>query len=214
MPNSSETMDEEKFLDFSNRASIHSDIIYRTGCLLLMFSITEKKLDEFSDQIPWYDENDSRSSNKHRMKETGSIINGYNKNLRELTIIGLAKIFEDLIFDIQDKLKITIDFWKNCDDFSFYEEMKIIRHLNNCIKHNRGTIIKGSRSSNYLINRAGFSEYADISDLNLDIEKIIMHSFTFQMDMFWKIYEKENRYLGIKDDFISIRKILIPEYIT
>lgn len=206
-------MDDEKLLDICNKANVHSGIIHRTGSLLLMFAITERKLDEFSGDIKYYDKNDSRSANKYRMKETGGMVNGYNQFLRELSIVGLAKILEDLLFDFKDKLNKDIKFWKDCDHYIFYEEMKIIRQLNNSIKHDKGIIIRGSDSGNYLIDKTDFNEHSQIANLPLNIEKLIMQSFIFQMDLFHKLTGKENPYIQIQDDYNRIRNVLIPDYI-
>lgn len=203
----------EEFWKFNNRANIHFDIIHRLGSLLLMFTATKNKIEEFQNEIPYYNKNDSHSTNKHRMKETGRMFNGYRQKLNELIIIGISKSTEDLLFDIEDKLNNKISFWKDCNGFDYYKEMKTLRNLNNCIKHSNGIIKRGGSSSNYLIENDGFKENSKIDYLELDLNKFIFQSFIFQMEIFWDNDERDNPYKQIKDDSEEIRKILIPEFI-
>jgi hypothetical protein len=207
-------MNEEEFWKLNDEANIHFDIIHRIGSLTLMISLTESKLEEFSGNGQWYDKNDTRLANKHRMKEMGRMIGGYRQNIQELSIIGLAKTIEDLLYDLKDKLDLNINFWKDCNEYNHYEEMKIIRSLNNCIKHNKGIICSESNSGKYLENIAGFESGTIISSLQIDLEKYAMQCFLFQMDIFWKQIEKENPYVGIKDKYDEIKKILIPAFIN
>lgn len=203
----------EEFWKFNDEASVHFDIIHRIGSLILMFTLTENKLKEFSGSGKWFDKNDTRSANKYRMKEMGRMINGYRQNIQELSIIGLAKTIEDLLYDMKNKLNLDINFWKDCDEYSYYEEMKTIRNLNNCLKHNKGIICIGNNSGKYLINVAGFKNGTVISGLELNLEKYAMQCFVFQMDMFWLQIKKENPYLDIKIQHDKIREILIPDFI-
>lgn len=206
-------MNEEEFWKFNDGANVHFDIIHRIGSLFLMITLTENKLEEFSESGQWYDKNDSRLANKHRMKEMGRMINGYRQNIQELSIIGLAKSIEDLLYDMKHKLSLNINFWKDCNEYNYYEEMKIIRNLNNCIKHNKGIIQAGNDSSNYLINVAGFENQTVISRLEINLEEYAMKCFIFQMDMFWIQTKKENPYLDIKNQYNKIKTILIPDFI-
>lgn len=203
----------EKFWELNNRAAIHFDIIHRLGSLLLMFTVTKNKIEDFQNEVSWYNKNDSRSTNKHRMKETGRMLNGYRQNLNELIVIGIAKSIEDLLFDFEDKLNYEINFWKDCNGYDYYNEMKTLRNLNNCIKHSKGIIKRGQGSNDYLIDIAGFRENSIINYLELDLEKYIFQSFSFQMDIFWSKDVRANPYKELKDESEKIRKILIPEFI-
>jgi hypothetical protein len=206
-------MNDEKFIEFINQANIHFGIIHRVGSLLLMYSLTEDKLNEFSNEVVWYDKNDTRADNKHRMKETGRMLNGYRQCTKELIIIGLAKTIEDLLYDIEDKFQLKLNFLTDFEGCNCYEEMRIIRYLNNCIKHNKGKIERGNSSGNYLIDNAGFEEGSNINDIEIDVEDFILKSFVFQMDIFYKQTNKENPYLKSKDKYDDIKTILIPSFI-
>ncbi|MDD7887015.1 hypothetical protein [Flavivirga sp. 57AJ16] len=204
---------DEKFWEFNNRANIHFNIIHRLGSLLLMYCVTNEKIDDFPNDVNWYNKDDVRSTNKHRMKETSRMMHGYRKNLNELTIIGLAKTIEDLINDLRDYLNVDVSFWNDCEGFIFFEEMKIIRNLNNCIKHSKGIIKRGHPANDYLIDIAGFNENSAVESLSLDIEKYIYNSFSFQMDLFWSTDKRNNPYDVIKNEYKKIRHQLIPEFI-
>ncbi|QIJ89376.1 hypothetical protein C7H62_1567 [Mesoflavibacter sp. HG96] len=203
----------EEFLRYVDRANVHFDIIHRLGSLLLMYRTTNSKMQEFQDGIKWYDENDNHRANKDRMKEAVRMLNGYRQNINELTIIGIAKSIEDLIFDFEDILNQKIHFWNDCERYDYFTQMKIIRNLNNCIKHSKGLIKKGHPSNDYLIDEAGFEENSKIEDLNLDLETYIYQNFSFQMDVFWANDERENPYKNIKENHPKIREILIPSFI-
>jgi hypothetical protein len=203
---------DDKFLESMNRAMIHFDILHRLGGLLLMYRTTNSKMEEFQDGIKWYDKEDDRRANKDRMKETGRMLNGYRQNIDELTIIGIAKSIEDLLFDFEDVLSQKINFWKDCDDYDFFKEMKIIRNINNCIKHSKGIIKRGHPSNDYLIDEANFDENSKIGYLDLDLEKFIYQSFSFQMSLFWDNDLRNNPYKDIKENYTKIKEILIPSF--
>jgi hypothetical protein len=204
---------DEKFWEFNNRATTHFDIIHRLGSLLLMYTATKDKIDVFHTEIQWYNKDDNHRGNKDRMKESSRMLSGYRQKLNELIIIGIAKSLEDTLYDMKEKLNDDINFWKDCEDFICYNEMKILRNLNNCIKHSKGIIKRGHTSNDYLIDNAGFTENSKIDNLDLDLEKYIMQSFLFQMEIFWNKDLRDNPYIDIKDDKKSIRKILIPDFI-
>jgi hypothetical protein len=204
---------DEKFWEFNNRATTHFDIIHRLGSLLLMYTATKDKIDVFHTEIQWYNKDDNHRGNKDRMKETSRMLSGYRQKLNELIIIGIAKSLEDTLYDMKEKLNDDIDFWKDCEDFICYNEMKILRNLSNCIKHSKGIIQRGHISNDYLIDNAGFTENSKIDNLDLDLEKYIMQSFLFQMEIFWNKDLRDNPYIDIKDDKKSIRKVLIPAFI-
>ncbi|MFD0991637.1 hypothetical protein [Tenacibaculum geojense] len=178
-----------------------------------MYTATKDKIDVFHTEIQWYDKDDNHRGNKDRMKETSRMLSGYRQKLNELIIIGIAKSLEDTLYDMKEKLNNDINFWKDCEDFMYYNEMKKLRNLNNYIKHSKGIIKRGHPSNDYLIDNAGFTENSKIDNLNLNLEKYIMQSFLFQMEIFWNKDLRDNPYTGIKDDEKSIRKILIPEFI-
>ena len=202
----------DKVLESMNRAMIHFDISHRLGGLLLMYRTTKSKMKEFQDGIKWYDKEDNRRANKDRMKETGRMLNGYRQNIDELTIIGIAKSIEDLLFDFEDVLGKKINFWKDCDSYDFFTEMKTIRNLNNCIKHSKGIIKRGHSANDYLIDEANFEENSKINSLNLNLEKFIYQNFSFQMDLFWDNDLRDNPFKNIKDNNDMIKEILIPSF--
>ncbi|TSE03935.1 hypothetical protein [Aquimarina algiphila] len=204
---------EDELIHQIKLANIHSDIIHRMGGLLLMYYYTSDKIEESYDTIKWYDKDDIKRNNKDRMKETARMLNGYKSNLHELMIIGISKAAEDLLYEYNDNFELEVDFWKNCKRFEYFKEMGIIRNLNNCIKHSKGAIQRGIKSSDYLIDEIGYPEGSKVKELEIDIEDFIFKSFLFQMDIFWKTQEKENPYLKFKEDYNWLRKKLIPNFI-
>jgi len=203
---------DNNLIEYTNRAMIHFDILHRLGGLLLMYRTTNSKMQKFQEGIQWYDDKDNRRANKDRMKETGRMLNGYRQNINELTIIGIAKSIEDLFFDFEDVLGKKLNFWKDCDDCDYFTEMKTIRNLNNCIKHSKGIIKRGHPSNDYLIDEAEFEENLKIGYLNLDLEKYIYQSFSFQMSLFWNNDKRDNPFKNINENYEKIREILIPSF--
>jgi len=177
-----------------------------------MYRTTNSKMQEFQDGIKWYDEKDNHRANKDRMKETSRMLSGYRQNIDELTIIGIAKSIEDLLFDLEDVLSQKIHFWNDCKNYDYFTQMKTIRNLNNCIKHSKGIIKRGHPSNDYLIDEAKFEENSKIEHLNLDLEKYIYQNFSFQMDIFWDKDERDNPFKNIKENHTKIKEILIPSF--
>lgn len=193
---------------------IHFDIIHRMGSLLFMFCATTEKIEESSETIQWYKKGDSRGDNKYRMKETGRMLNGYRDNLEELMIIGISKAVEDLIFEYDDTFDVKVNFWESLKRFEFYHEMKIIRNLNNCIKHSKGILKRGEKGNDYLIDEIGFIEDEKVKNLHIDIVDYLLKSFLFQMDIYWKSQQKDNPFLKYKNNSDKLKEILIPDFIN
>lgn len=197
-----------------NRSLFIGSIFQSTGSLLLSYRATNMKIEEVSQKSPWYNEEDDRQTNKHRMKLLGAAVMGYGKFHKELTIIGIAKTIEDLIVNVNEYSELEFDFWKSDLTLVYFDEMKYIRQLNNCIKHSKGIVINDNSSCNkYLIDVKGLSEGTVIGEfLQIDIEEYIFKSFYFQMELAYHALGMENEW-KITDDLKSIESLLIPDII-
>ena len=184
------------------------------GLMISLIASTEK-VDEVVDKVVWPNPDLSRGENKHIKKELGSVRFSYLKVIKELTIIGIAKGIEDLIFDLKEIAGIKFKIWDPGMDLRFHNDVKCIRNLNNAIKHSRGVILdnnqKGNRS---LIDDYGYKPNSEIEWIKINLEEMIIKAYVFQLDVISQItgHELEEE---LKDEGNDLNKyvkdMLIPE---
>lgn len=201
-------MDDERFFLYAQFVSI---IPHRVGAILLSYLATNNKIKEMY-EIKWYDENLSRLENKENMKIVGGSAMSYNKFIKEMTIVAVSKSIEDLLNDLNEEAGLSLEFWDLDASIVFYDEMKKIRNMNNCIKHSNG-IVKDDQSNcnRYLIDVCGLTPDYEITLFEMDYEKVILNNFFFQYDLFCKTLNYENVWTEINDESYSdLKKYLIP----
>ncbi len=198
----------EKFIIYS---ICTSSITYRVGEILLSFLATQQKIDELL-KINWHDPSSGRSENKQNMKILGVSVIRYKKLLKEMTVIAVSKSIEDLINDVNEYLSKTIKFWEIVGDPVYYIEMKMIRSMNNCIKHSSEIVKDNVEPSNrYLIDECGIKPNFPLEYYNMDYETIILKNFLFQFDLSSKLMNFKNPWTNINESNIrKIRNYLIP----
>ncbi|BBD71040.1 hypothetical protein NIES4072_74520 [Nostoc commune NIES-4072] len=137
-----------------------TEVNNKIGALVVTYLASKTKLSELYQNQDWFDSSLSRGENKDRMKRTGGALTGYQSFLTELTIIGLSKTIEDIIVGIKEELNFSYNIWKDNNITSaFHKEAKIVRSLNNVIKHNYGYIRKiNEPSGKYLVEECGYPD--------------------------------------------------------
>ena len=76
------------------------------------------------------------------------------------------------------------DIWKTARSLRFLDEMRVIRHLNNVIKHSQGIITdNGAPSNRALIDVYGFQANTQIEWVDIDIPIKLGEAYGFQMDL-------------------------------
>ena len=146
-----------------------TEIHNKVGALAVMYLASKSKIQELYQTTSWYDPSLDKAENKDRMKSAGTAIAGYKEFLIELSIIGLAKTIEDIIVGIEEEFSYRYDIWRDHHVTSvFHNEAKIIRSLNNVIKHNCGVIRESNRpSGEYLVVNCGYPNELKISNIEL-----------------------------------------------
>jgi len=181
--------------------------------MISLISSTEK-IDEIANGIDWPGPDLSRGENKHLMKEIGGVRFSYLKVIKEMTIIGIAKGIEDLIFDLREIAGIEFKIWDPGMDLRFHDEVKCIRNLNNAIKHARGVIVDNNKQGNRsLIDEHGYKPNSEIEWIEIDLEEMIIKAYVFQLDVISQItgHALEDEYKVEGEELIKYKELLIPE---
>ena len=145
--------------------------------IAITYEVTSKYIDRLSNNSTWYDETRSRSENKYEMKNFGSAVMGMKNFLKEMTILSLAKVIEDLRYDARKLFGLKLDFWSDyTPPIPYHTELKKMYHLSNVIKHNRGLIErKSSESSKYLVDVEGFENGEPMIYSDIDYRSLIFY---------------------------------------
>jgi hypothetical protein len=144
-----------------------TEVNNKIGAIVVTYLASTNKIHELYENSTWYNPTLPNSENKHRMKTTGAAIIGYEIFLTELIIIALSKTIEDIILGIKEEFNVSYDIWKHNHITSiFHQEAKLVRALNNVIKHNNGLIEKSNEpSGKYLVNEFGYPDGCKVVDV-------------------------------------------------
>ena len=199
-----------------------SQIYPKVGGLLISYKATIEKLKDL-EAHEWYDPELNRSENKHRMKELDSAARGYRTFIIEMSVIAMAKIIEDTIIDIKDVFGVNFNIWSNTT-YTYHVDAKIIRSLNNVIKHNQSRISASNvPSGKYLVDTCGFSEGDTIASIfsgraakQLDVERELFQIYIFLMDLVHDLSNFQKDAVDLKSNFTfeKFSESFIPEFIN
>ena len=143
------------------RELIFQELHSSTGALAVMSDATSRTIDEMS---KWsYDD-------KLEMKLLGGTLSKMRENFVEFLTLGISKMVEDFFNNLKLFGNITLGIWdSSCDSVEFLEEVRLIRHLGNVIKHNNSIIdyTKGGSSSKALVDDYGFPDNTPIYWLDI-----------------------------------------------
>lgn len=168
----------DKFLSFS---SLASTIGHSIDTLYLVWTSTNEKIEEIAEQ-DWFDSKANYGANKFRMKQLGGAIFSYRGKLVELMILGMAKLIEDVTFDLKDVVGLNFKIWDPGITLKRYETAIMIRTLANIIKHHHSRISRGSSlDADRLIDEFGFPDGFDIEDWSINQPKNVEADFVVNL---------------------------------
>lgn len=198
------TEDAHKYL------TILSDISGKYSTVLISYLATKQKIKEL-EKIEWYDEELDRWENKQRMKETGASIFQIREYLNESTILITAKVIEDFTIHLKKLFNVKWNVFKNTsDNVRFEKEVRLIRALNNIIKHNQSFLDRSSSSSaKFLVDECGLQDDVPLRHL-FDLEKIggytilelVCKSKVYCFELLADTLKTENLYKNLREDEI------------
>jgi hypothetical protein len=190
--------------------------------LYLVWMSTNEKINELS-RVKWFDENADHGTNKYRMKELGGAVFCYRGKLVELVILGMAKLIEDLIFDLRHVADFKFDFWNPQLTLKKYDNAIIVRSLANVIKHHHSVVSRGSRDGGRLIDEYGFPDGFDIEDwcilqpenVENDFVVILYYLETFLYDLVCQAVNVSNEFTELPRRKIHafMEKMCLPEVV-
>src|SRR5690606_13616975 len=127
-------------------------------------------------------------------------------------IISVSKSIEDLLNEMNEDLSNPVSFWEITVNPIYYNYMKMIRNMNNCIKHSSGIVKDNNESSNrYLIDECGIKPGFPLEYYEMDYELMVLKNFLFQFDLSSKLLNFRNPWLDIKEENIKeVKNFLIP----
>lgn len=197
--------------EMSNFLYFYGDVRRKIGAFIVAQLATDQKISELY-EVDWLDPDASRFENKSRMKEQAVSIWGYEDFLKEMSIIFLAKIVEDVFVELEKRQGVKIDIWANPFPYKTagLEKAKEIRQLNNVIKHNRGVIEKGKSHAHDFLIELGHKDGSEMRRLEIDIFNAAEEIYYFLTGLIAEVtkfkFEVKNR--KTKKDFLST---FVPE---
>ena len=163
---------------------LFTGICDRLSSVLVSYRATREKVDQLANDLPRLDEGLPVEYHRERMKEIAGARFSLLHYIQEMTIIAIAKTFEDLAFDLRDIANYLFDFWNPDFSLPHYHELSCLRNLNNSIKHSRGVIIDDDHPSNRsLIDDCGYAAGIEIRYIDLDFEALIAKAFFCQNEL-------------------------------
>ncbi len=181
--------------------------------LYLMWTATNEKIEEMLEH-PWMDPTLSHRENKHRMKQLGGAAFSYRGKLSELTILGMAKLIEDVLNDIHDDTGIKLNFWDPGLTLRHHDTAIMVRCLANVIKHHRSLIVYGScPDADRLIDEFGFSDVFAIDDWRIGVPEGVEKDLVvvlYHLD--WFLRDLVSHALGIESPGDELPRDKIPAY--
>jgi len=205
------TEDAHKYL------AILSDLSGKYSTILISYLATKQKIKEM-EKIEWYDESLDRWENKQRMKETGGSIFQIREYLNESTILVTAKAIEGFTINLKVHFNIKWHVFKNTSQTARFEkEVKLIRALNNIIKHNQSILDRSSSSSaKFLVDECGLKNDTPLKYLFDNDElgghrilELVCKSKVYCIELLAELLNTKNLYNDIKND--EIEKVIINQ---
>jgi hypothetical protein len=150
-----------------------------SGLLALKIAI-EDKLAEIS-KARWVDEALGQFDNKGRMKQLGGFVSFGRSLLREFCILGMAKVFEDILVSSREMGLREFDIWSGDElGLPYHHQIRCIRNLANVIKHNNSRIVVGGGSAcRFLLEKAGFAPGTSLGNMEFDEERSLFQIYVF-----------------------------------
>lgn len=178
-----------------------TEIDWKIGALLISHRASLDKVNDLIENTSWVDNSLDRYSNKIRMKKLANAGIGYRKFIIEMTIIGIAKTVEDVIVEIKDCLGVEFDIWTDNYSLKNHQDIKKIRSLNNCIKHNKGKVTDdGSRNSTFIIDQVGLRAGVEIFTLDIDWTREIYKAYIFLVHLVSHLTDSSHALLSLSDE--------------
>jgi hypothetical protein len=148
---------------------------------LWAFQVTIHAQIERIAKTDWFDAGLSHLENKTRKKELGGFLFFSRDLLREFEILGMAKIFEDVLVEAKELSLSAFNIWGGDEPkLPYHHEMRCVRNLANVIKHNGSRIVAGGgEACRFLIEKAGFKTDTEIAHINFDLERALYQTYVF-----------------------------------
>lgn len=129
----------------------------------------------------WKDPKLSYGENKFRMKILGGLVFSYRRFAAELSLLALAKAFEDTSVEARELGCGKFDIWKGDElRLRYHHDMRYIRALANTVKHSQSRIIDSNEKNNrFLIDECGVKPGYEIEHLRLDIPRHVYRVYWF-----------------------------------
>ena len=148
---------------------------------LLAFKVASEKQIETIGKMRWFNEALERGENKDRMKQLGGFLSFSRTLLREFSILGMAKAFENVIVTSKELGLPEFKIWSGDKlGLPYHHEMRCVRNFANVVKHNDSRIVDdGNRACRFLIDEADFKPGTTIAHMEFDIEKSLFQTWAF-----------------------------------
>lgn len=148
---------------------------------LWAFQVAIRTQIERISKTEWFDANLSRRYNKDRKNELGRFLFFSRDLLREFEILGMAKIFDDILVMAKELGMPAFNIWAGDElKLPYHHEMRSVRAFANVIKHNGSRIVAGGgEACRFLIEKVGFKPDTRIADIDFDIEKALYQTYVF-----------------------------------
>jgi hypothetical protein len=207
-------MDEQK-IAFINHTVLISEFMSKLESMWFFFASTHDHINRLEKE--WYGPNVT-ISDKLYMKQRWGTTFAYRTFLKELSIIGISKIVEDLIGEAKRLLGVKFNIWKNDSlNLPYHHQVRYVRALNNVIKHDQSTIVDdGGSNYNFLIHQCGLKAGQIIVHIDFDVARHIFYAWTFLESLtvhLTKLDEEEAEVESEDQAFRSFEKIILPEFI-
>ncbi len=138
--------------DISKELKIFQDLHWSTASLAVMCDATARA---FEGMAKW------SYKDKYEMKLLGSTIFQLEDNFSELGVLGVSKMVEDFFNNLDAHGGKKLSIWDaTLNSIIYCNEVRMIRHVGNVIKHNNSIIdtSTGGRSAIELVNNYGFQD--------------------------------------------------------
>lgn len=191
--------------------SILSSVSGKFSTILISFFATKEKIKDL-ERIEWFDEELSRWENKERMKQTGGSMNQISEYLHESTILITAKAIEDFTISLNKRFNIKWHVFKNSPEKARFEkEVKLVRALNNIIKHNQSILDKSSsKSANFLVEECNLPDDTPIKFMfghydkaDYSLQSLVCKSKVYCVELLSELLNAKNPYENISDNEIE-----------
>ena len=193
--------------------SLVTRLRYNLEGIVLLYKATLHGINSLEKNTEWYNSSDGRGENKFRMRELGSALFLSTSHLQESVILFLARAVEDIIFDLQKRIKEDINIWKlDSTKYMYLKEAQEVRHLSNVIRHNSGYILEGEgQSSDRLISNFGYHNHEKVGSIEFDFDLKLFQTYNFCVSLIGNIFNVNNLLIKDQKEFLTS---LFPLYFS